>query len=179
MFLCLCELHKHIAGVFAHNISILLPSALPRGFEWGIYSHNVSAYIRTYVSVTLRNVNLRQRLGMSVWGRWSRPGKMLDTTCITRWHRDDFFGDEDGENSAAGPLQCTYLAESSAEASAECSRWLATLTKNKTKISVHHRSQESKERTRKSSTVEITYWSFFTARYFRLTLHFTVVLCCS
>ena len=33
----------------------LLPSTLARGFEWGIYSHNV----RTYVSVTLRNVNLR------------------------------------------------------------------------------------------------------------------------
>ena len=33
----------------------VLPSALVRGFEWGIYSRNV----RTYVSVTLRNVNLR------------------------------------------------------------------------------------------------------------------------
>ena len=32
-----------------------MPSALVWGFEWGIYSHNV----RMYVSVTLRNVNLR------------------------------------------------------------------------------------------------------------------------
>ena len=144
MFLCLCELHKHIAGVFAHNISILLPSALARGIEWGIYSRNVRAYIRMYVSVTLRNVNSRQHLGMSIWGRWSRPGRILNTTCITRWRRDDFFGDEDEDDSAAGPLQRTYLVASSAEASAECSWWLATLTKNKTKKSVHHRNQETR-----------------------------------
>ena len=49
---------------------------------------------------------------------------------------------EDGKDSAAGPLQRTYLAESSAEVSAERSRRLETLTKNKTKRSVHHRSQE-------------------------------------
>ena len=53
-----------------------------------------------------------------------------------------FLAMEDGEDSAAGPLQRTYLAESSAELSAERSRRLATLTKNKTKRSVHHRSQE-------------------------------------
>ena len=38
---------------------------------------------------------------------------------------------EDGEVSAAGPSQRTYLAESSAETSAERSRRLATLTKKK------------------------------------------------
>ena len=83
-----------------------------------------------------------------------------------------------GEDSTAGPLQRTYLAESSAEASAERSQRLATLTRNKTKRSVHHRIQESK-RTRKSSTVESTYWRLFTARYFRLTLHVTIVFYCS
>ena len=62
-----------------------------------------------------------------------------------------FLVTEDGEDSAPGPSQRTYLAESSAEASA------------KTKRSVHHRSQESKKRTRKSSTVESTYWRFFTS----------------
>ena len=86
---------------------------------------------------------------------------------------------EDGEDSTAGPLQHTYLAELSAEASAERIRWLATLTRNKTKRSVHHRSQESKKRTRNSSTVESTYWRVFIVRYFRLTLHVTVVLYCS
>ena len=55
--------------------------------------------------------------------------------------RDDVFL-EDREDSAAGPLQRMYLAESSAEVSAERSQRLATLTKNKTKRSVHHRSQE-------------------------------------
>ena len=47
--------------------------------------------------------------------------------------------------------------ESSAEMSAERSRWLATLTKKKQR-SVHRRSQESKKRTTKSSKVESTYW---------------------
>ena len=94
--------------------------------------------------------------------------------------RRHFLVTEDGKDSAAGPSQRTYLAESSAEVSAEHSRQLATLTKNnKTKRSVHHRSRESKKRTRKSSIVESMYWRFFTARYFRLTLHVTVVLYCS
>ena len=55
-----CMLHPHITwGRIKRRecIETLLPSALARGFEWGIYSCNV----RTYVSVTLRNVNLRSR----------------------------------------------------------------------------------------------------------------------
>ena len=65
---------------------------------------------------------------------------------------------EDGKDSAAGPSQRTYLAESSAEAGDERSRWLATVTKKKAKRSVHRRSQERKKRTTKSSKVESTYW---------------------
>ena len=78
--------------------------------------------------------------------------------CITRGRRwrmelgGHFLVMEDRGDNTAGPSQCTYLAESSAETSAECSRWLATLTKKKAKRSVHRRSQESKKRTRKSST---------------------------
>ena len=120
-------------------------------------------YVHTYVSVTLRNVNLR-----------SRPGRISDPTYITQRWDDVFWATEDREDSAAGPSQRTYLAESSAEASAERSRQLATLTNNKIKRSVHGRSQESKKRTRKSSTVESTYWKFFTSQVFRLTLHVTV-----
>ena len=60
---------------------------------------------------------------------------------------------EDGEDSVPGPLQRTYLAESSAETSAERSRRLATLTKKKAKRSVHRRSQEREKRTTKSSKV--------------------------
>ena len=33
-----------------------------------------------------------------------------------------FYAMEDGKESAAGPLQCMYLAKSNAETSAECSR---------------------------------------------------------
>ena len=71
---------------------------------------------------------------------------------------------EDREDSAAGPSQRTYLAESSAETSAERSRRLATVTKKKAKRSVDRRSQESKKRTTKSSKVESTYWRIFTSQ---------------
>ena len=81
--------------------------------------------------VPLRNVNLR-----------SRPGRISDTTCITRRRRDDVFGDGGREDSAAGPSQHTYLAESSAEASTERSRRLATLTKR----SVHSRARREQDR---------------------------------
>ena len=60
--------------------------------------------------------------------------------------RDVFLAAEDGEDSAAGPSQRTFSAESSAEAIAERSRRLATRTKNKTERSVHRRSQESKKK---------------------------------
>ena len=91
----------------------------------------VRAYVRTYVTVTLRNVNLR-----------SRPGRISDTTCITRRRRDDVFGDGGREDSAAGPSQRTYLAESSAEANTERSRRLATLTKR----SIHSRARREQDR---------------------------------
>ena len=71
-----------------------------------------------------------------------------------------FLAMEDGEDSTAGPSQRTYLAESSAETSAERSRRLATLTKKKAKRSVHHRSQESKKSLKVH--VESTYWRVFT-----------------
>ena len=109
------------------------------------------------MSVTLRNVNLR-----------SHPGRISVSYMTTSGRR--FLATKDGEDSAVGPSQRTYLAESSAEASAERSRRLATLTKNKTKRSVHCRSKERKKRT-KSLTVESTYWRFFTSQVFRLTLH--------
>ena len=45
-----------------------------------------------------------------------------------------FLGNGGWGGHAAGPLQCTYLAESIAETSAERSRPLATLTKKKCKV---------------------------------------------
>ena len=46
--------------------------------------------------------------------------------CITRRGTSGrrFLAKEDGEDSMDGPLQNTYLAKSSAETSAEGSRWL-------------------------------------------------------
>ena len=77
--------------------------------------------VRMYVSVTLRNVTLR-----------SRQGRILATIHVhyTTSGRHLFLAMEDGEDSVAGPLQHTHLAESSAELSAEHSRRLVTLTKN-------------------------------------------------
>ena len=62
-----------------------------------------------------------------------------------------FLGDG-GQGGQCGWLFTTYvyLAESSAETSAERSQRLVTLTKKKAKRSVHHRSQESnKEQNKK------------------------------
>ena len=68
-----------------------------------------------------------------------------------------------GRTVRLGPSQRTYLAESSAETSAERSRQLVTLRKKKAKRSVHRRNQESKKRTR-SSKVENTHWRVFTSQ---------------
>ena len=69
--------------------------------------------------VSLRNVNLR--------AEYRIPCALHDNVGTS------FLTSEDKEDSVAGPSQRTYLAESSAEASAERSRPLVTLTKNKTK----------------------------------------------
>ena len=80
--------------------------------------------------------------------------------------RGRFSAMDDREDSAAGPSQRAYLAESSAEMSAEHSRRLATVTKKKAKRSVHRRSQESKKRATKSSKVESTYWRISTSQVY-------------
>ena len=43
------------------------------------------AYVRTYVAVTLRNVNLRSCLGMSIYANPQESG--VTETCITRGRR--------------------------------------------------------------------------------------------
>ena len=60
-----------------------------------------------------------------------------------------FLAIKDREDSATGSLQRMYLAESNER--------LATQTKKKAKKSAHRRSQESKNRTTKSSKVQSTY----------------------
>ena len=81
-----------------------------------------------YVSVTLNNVNLCScsetqvslicALHEDVDGGRSLLGGGRGRRLLAM---------EDGEDSAAGPLQRTYLAESSAETSTERSQRLATL----------------------------------------------------
>ena len=151
-----------------------LPSTLVWGFEWGIYSCNVCAYM----SVTLRNGNLRYCLGMSIWGHAKNVNLCSRSGIGRHWNvhyarastEDGVAGGggqrflmEEGEDSMAGPSQCMYLAESSAETSAEHSWWLATLMKTKKQKSVHHRSQERKNIT-KSSKVESAYQSVSTSQ---------------
>ena len=84
------------------------------------------AYVRTYVAVTLRNVNLRSCLGMSIYADPQESG--VTETCITRGRRwrmelgGTFLGDGGRGGQTAGHSQCAYLAESSAETSAERSQ---------------------------------------------------------
>ena len=164
---------------------VLLPSALARGSEWGIYSRNVRAYVRTYVSVTLRNVNLRYRLGMSIWGQRSEcqfaltPRQDIAYVHYTTKLGRRFLPTDDGEDSATGPSQRTYLRSEVHKrvlnAADGCRLW----EKKKQRSQPTVESQESDRRTRKSSKVESTYWRLFTSQVFRLTLHVTVVLYCS
>ena len=126
-------------------------------------------YVRAYVRVghAYRNVNLQYRLEFAL---------MLRNASLKRAFLEDvdeagrtelggrFSAMEGGEDSAAGPSQRTYLAESSPETSAERTRRLATLTKKKGKRSVHRRSQESKKRATKSSKEESTYWRVSTSQ---------------
>ena len=52
---------------------------------------------------------------------------------VGAWGGKTFLAMEDGEDSVAGPSQCMYLTESSAEMSAEHSQQLATLRKKRKK----------------------------------------------
>ena len=100
----------------------------------------VCTYVRMYVSVNLRNVNLHSRSG-------------TQASLIRELHENvetTFFGNAWRGRQHSWALQHMYLAESNGEMSAECSQLLATLRKKKSKKSVHSRSQESKKRTRKS-----------------------------
>ena len=108
------------------------------------------------MAVTLRNFKLQSCLGIKNLHLRSESQFAL---ILRNWaslkrplHKDRgqrFLVMEDGKESAAGPLQRMYLAESKAETSAECSQST-------------HGSQESKKRTRKSSKVEGTHWRVFT-----------------
>ena len=66
----------------------------------------VRTYVRTYVSVTLRNVNLRSR---SECQFALTPRQDIGYVHYTTKPGRHFLPMEDGENSATGPSQRTYL----------------------------------------------------------------------
>ena len=114
------------------------------------------------MAVTLRNFKLQSCLGIKnlhlrsesqfalILRNWASLKRPLHKDRGQSWGEGQrFLVMEDGKESAAGPLQRMYLAESKAETSAECSQST-------------HGSQESKKRTRKSSKVEGTHWRVFT-----------------
>ena len=120
-------------------------------------------YVRTYVSVTLRNVNLRYRLGMSIWGHarnvnlCSHPGRMSDT-CITRRSRDDVSCRRRTERTARLALRNARIC--GAKCINDC--WTQPTAANSEKKKKQRsqptvESQESDRRTRKSSKAESTY----------------------
>ena len=145
-----------MASVYRTHRRLIIPLHISSSLSW--YCCRLSYFyccICMYVSVTLRNVNLR-----------SPPGRMSDT-CITR----RFLATEDGEDNMAGPLQHMYLG-SQREAMRINKCWMQPTIgdSEKKKNSAHRWNQESDRRTRKSSKVESTYWRFFTSQVFRLTL---------
>ena len=84
------------------------------------------------------------------------------------------FGDG-GRGGQRGWAFATYLAESSAEVSAERSRRLATLTKKKARGQKSREQEENKkEFNSRKYILEILH-----SQVFRLTLHVIVVLYCS
>ena len=78
-----------------------------------------------YVSVKLRNVNLRS---CSECQFALMPRQDIEYVCYTTIssHTGRFLATEDWEDSVAGPLQCTYLWSQVHKQVLECSQRLAT-----------------------------------------------------
>ena len=123
--------------------------------------------VHTYVSVTLRNVNLR-----------SRPGRISDITCInTQWRWDDvLWWRRMGRTTQLG-LCSIHIWRSHVQ------KWvlniagrLVTLTKKKNNKEVRQSTIEQGE----SSTAESTYWRSFISQLRRyLGSLFTLPLFCT
>ena len=61
------KVYIYCIGICIYIFITSLPSALARGFEWGIYSHDVRTYVRTCPS-RLRNVEVTSRWNVAVSG---------------------------------------------------------------------------------------------------------------
>ena len=78
------------------------------------------AYVRTYVRMYM-HIGHAQEYQFAVMLRNSDVTDTQEHRYRTQLGEETtFFGNKEWEDSAAGPLQRTYLAESSAETSAEC-----------------------------------------------------------
>ena len=130
-----CKLPIWLLLISCHGNKLFLPSTLAWGFEWGIYSRNVCMYM----SITLWNVNLRYRLGMSIWGQaqnvnlYLSPGRIPDT-CITRRRQDDI----------SWVWRTAWLALRDVRiCGAKCINkcWMQLTAGTETKKSVYHRNQ--------------------------------------
>ena len=90
----------------------LLPSGLAWGFEWGIYSRNVRAYVCTYVSVTLRNVNLRSRRGTHTSRALTRENTgCLHSSYVTEFIRHGTHTSRALTRENTGCLHSSYVTE--------------------------------------------------------------------
>ena len=101
-------------------------------------------YIRMYVSITLGNVNSWYCLGMSICAHARQDIGYVHYTTMSAWC---FLVTKDGQDSAAGPLQCTYSRT-------QVHKWVLNIAngwrlgEKKAYKSVHCKSQESDRRTR-------------------------------
>ena len=89
-----------------------------------LFSHCtcVGMYVRpqhicTYVSVTLRNVNLHSRAYVHTWNTCVMCTDVQGCLAMEDREQWRFLTMEDVEDSTAGPLQCMCFAELSAERS--------------------------------------------------------------
>ena len=106
----------------------------------------VRTYVRTYVSVTLRNVNLRSTLGMSICA-YAQAGyriRALHDEVGTTFLAD---GRRGGQRD--WPFATYVFAERSAQTSAERSPRLPTLRKKKAKKSAHRRKLRERQKNKK------------------------------
>ena len=114
----------------------------------------VCTYIRTHVSVTLRNFNLHNCTHLHSRACSETHASRALTMEVEDREERRFLTMEDTENSAAGPPQLMCFAELSAEHRQQ----LATLRNRK-----QRRSQEGKKRTRESAKEKSMLWRVFTS----------------
>ena len=130
-------------------------------------------YVHTYVSVMLRNVNLRSRSEC----RFALTSGRISDTCITWQHRDNVsWWWRTGRTVWLAMYLQSQLHKRMLNAAD--SSWLCKKNKKQRNQPTVEAKRVTEEQ-EKISKVESLYWRFFTSQVFRLSLHDTVVLHCS